>query len=85
MHYQKKTYVGIDFGTSTTVVSVIKKDKDGNLCSEALQIAQPDGRGGCSEQEIVNSVLAWIQPKKCRWSTSFWQNSLRIKIDTKTK
>lgn len=79
----KKTYVGIDFGTSTTVVSVIKKDKDGNLCSEALQIAQPDGRGGCSEQEIVNSVLAWIQPKNADGQLLFGKTAYELKSTLK--
>lgn len=79
----KKTYVGIDFGTSTTVVSVIKKDKDGNLCSEPLQIAQPDGRGGCSEQEIVNSVLAWIQPKNADGQLLFGKTAYELKSTLK--
>lgn len=79
----QKTYVGIDFGTSTTVVSVIKKDKDGNLCSEALQIAQPDGRGGCSEQEIVNSVLAWVQPKNADGQLLFGKTAYELKSTLK--
>lgn len=79
----QKTYVGIDFGTSTTVVSIIKKDKDGNLCSEALQIAQPDGRGGCSEQEIVNSVLAWVQPKNADGQLLFGKTAYELKSTLK--
>lgn len=79
----QKTYVGIDFGTSTTVVSVIKKDKDGNLCSEALQIAQPDGRGGYSEQEIVNSVLAWVQPKNADGQLLFGKTAYELKSTLK--
>lgn len=79
----QKTYIGIDFGTSTTVVSVIKKDKDGNLCSEALQIAQPDGRGGCSEQEIVNSVLAWVQPKNADGQLLFGKTAYELKSTLK--
>lgn len=79
----QKTYVGIDFGTSTTVVSVIKKDKDGNLCSKALQIAQPDGRGGCSEQEIVNSVLAWVQPKNADGQLLFGKTAYELKSTLK--
>ncbi len=79
----QKTYVGIDFGTSTTVVSVIKKDKDGNLCSEALQIAQPEGRGGYSEQEIVNSVLAWVQPKNADGQLLFGKTAYELKSTLK--
>lgn len=54
-----KTFIGIDFGTSTTVVSVISKRNGGNWSPQPLQIAQPMPGGGVDEDAIINSVLAW--------------------------
>ncbi len=55
----KKTYVGIDFGTSTTVVSVLAQDSRLSWCPVSLQIEQSLPDGGTEEDTIVSSVLAW--------------------------
>lgn len=54
-----RTFVGIDFGTSTTVVSIITVDENNVWHPETLQLKQPDLDGGTTEQDIVNSVLFW--------------------------
>lgn len=78
-----KTFVGIDFGTSTTVVSVIRQNKDGVLYSEPLQIAQPDSRGGFSEQEIVNTVLAWVKNSNSDGELIFGKTAYELKSTLK--
>ena len=40
-----KTYIGIDFGTSTTVVSMAWLDKNGEIRSQCLQLAQRGADG----------------------------------------
>ncbi|MGL5705860.1 MAG: Hsp70 family protein [Tannerellaceae bacterium] len=57
-----KTYVGIDFGTSTTVVSIASYDAiSGQIHTKSLSLAQilPDGAKHSSV--IVPSVIAWFQ------------------------
>lgn len=60
---KNKTYVGIDFGTSTTVVSIIAIGSDGIWHPETLQIKQPDGNNGFDEYNLVNSILVWKNNK----------------------
>jgi molecular chaperone DnaK (HSP70) len=55
----KKTYIGIDFGTSTTVVSVFILAPGGKAVSKTLDICQPDRYGGVLTHHLVNTVLAW--------------------------
>ncbi|MDR2443865.1 MAG: Hsp70 family protein [Deltaproteobacteria bacterium] len=55
----KKTYIGVDFGTSTTVVSAIIKDENGQITSKTLTLEQPTELGGITLHHLVNSVLAW--------------------------
>lgn len=57
----KNTYVGIDFGTSTTVVSIVTKDADQRIQSKTLELSQPDKYGGELSHRLVNSVLAWYK------------------------
>ena len=53
-----KTYVGIDFGTSTTVVSVASLDGD-KIDVEALSLRQLLVDGTIHTSEIVPTVIAW--------------------------
>ncbi len=59
----KKTYVGIDFGTSTSVVSVVLNERTGCLSTKTLNIEQPEEFGGTISHHLVNTVLAWHREK----------------------
>lgn len=53
-------FLGIDFGTSTTVVSlVIRDDSDQLVAVQPLTLSQPSLHGGVVRDEIVNTVLAY--------------------------
>ena len=55
-----KTYVGIDFGTSTTVVSIASYDEDNDLIHiNSLRLKQKLPDGTLYSSEIVPSVIAW--------------------------
>lgn len=58
LRLRAKTFVGVDFGTSTTVASVMRRDGS-SWKAEVLQIEQPQPEGGALEDVLVNSVLAW--------------------------
>ncbi len=73
----QSTYVGIDFGTSTTVVSFAKIDEQGKfLSTEVMPLKQPTIDGGFIEDHIVPSVLAWYN------DTLFWGKDAK-KLKTK--
>ena len=56
-----KTYVGIDFGTSTTVVSIASYDENSNLIhTESLRLKQKFPDGTIYSSEIIPSVIAWL-------------------------
>lgn len=55
----KKTYVGIDFGTSTSVVSVVLNERFSHMAARTLNIEQPEEFGGTISHHLVNTVLAW--------------------------
>lgn len=55
------TYVGIDFGTSTTVVSIASYDESNNLIhTNSLRMKQKLPDGTIYSSEIVPSVIAWV-------------------------
>jgi len=59
-----KTFVGIDFGTSTTVVSIAVLDETKNLTIKTVWIEQLDEDGLSKvSSEKVPSVLAWHNEK----------------------
>lgn len=56
-----KTFVGIDFGTSTTVVSVASYSEDNELIhTKALRLKQMLPDGAVHSSEIVPTVIAWL-------------------------
>lgn len=57
----KKTYVGIDFGTSTSVVSVFLNNSKNKSTAKTLSIEQPAEYGAKISHHLVNTVLAWHQ------------------------
>ena len=57
----KKTYVGIDFGTSTSVVSVVLNESLSQMAARTLNIEQPEEFGGTISHHLVNTVIAWHQ------------------------
>lgn len=54
-----KTFVGIDFGTSTTVVSVARYDENNKkIACESLQLLQKEPDGNFVEAELLPTVIA---------------------------
>lgn len=53
-----KTFVGIDFGTSTTVVSIASLNNDGQIRSTSLQLYQKGADGADIESELLPTVIA---------------------------
>lgn len=55
------TYVGIDFGTSTSVASIAAVGQDGTgLHTKAIEISQIDELGREIHSHLVDSCLAWF-------------------------
>ncbi len=53
-------YVGIDFGTATTVASlIIPTSDDSSFTVQPLRLAQPSAWGGELRNTLVNTVLSW--------------------------
>ena len=56
----RRTFVGIDFGTSTTVVSIARLDDGGRVPrAEPLPVPQFDEDGRRHDHHLVPSCLAW--------------------------
>lgn len=56
-----KTYIGIDFGTSTTVVSIASYDEyDHKIHTESFRLPQMLPDGTLYKSEIVPTVIAWL-------------------------
>ena len=57
-----KIYVGVDFGTATTVVSVVKPGGTKHTIEvEPLVLSQPSAHGGSIRDVLVNTVLSWYE------------------------
>ena len=57
-------FLGVDFGTSTTVVSLVTRDETGrSIAVRPLTLSQPSQHGGVVRDEIVNTVLAFRNEK----------------------
>lgn len=60
----RATFVGIDFGTSTTVVSVVTADAETNrLMAKPISITQLDRSGREIDDHLVPSCIAWTRDK----------------------
>lgn len=53
-----KTFIGIDFGTSTTVVSMAWLDEHNEIRTQSLQLAQRAADGAMIEAELLPTVIA---------------------------
>lgn len=60
-HSMERTYVGIDFGTSTTVVSIANKGEGDSITVETLKLPQLLEDGTRFESECIPSVIAYYQ------------------------
>ena len=61
---RRRTFVGIDFGTSTTVVSIASYDESKNVIhTNPLRLKQKLPDGAIYSSEIVPSVIAWLDKK----------------------
>jgi molecular chaperone DnaK (HSP70) len=57
--FAERTFVGIDFGTATTVASVIRLDPDSQgIVAEPLKLRQPLEHGNTIEDHLVPSCVA---------------------------
>ena len=66
-------YIGIDFGTSTTVISRATLE-EGKVNISEVPVRQPKELGGEITHYLINSVLAW-KNKKLIWG----QDAYRLK------
>ena len=56
------SYLGMDFGTSTTVVSAVQLGS-GKASIKSLSLEQPDEHGVSTRSELVNTVLAYVNKR----------------------
>ena len=54
----KNIFIGIDFGTSTTVVSQVTVNNY-KVYVNPVALSQPDEYGAMIRHHLINSVLAW--------------------------
>jgi len=55
-----ETYIGIDFGTSTTVASICSINQQGQITTRAIPFKQPLVDGRFQVHHLLPSVLAWV-------------------------
>jgi molecular chaperone DnaK len=55
-----KSFLGLDFGTSTSVVSLLCPGRDDKLSIAPLSLDQPQEHGGVTRHHLVNTVLAYV-------------------------
>lgn len=55
-----KSFLGLDFGTSTSVVSLLCPGRDEKLSIAPLSLDQPQEHGGMTRHHLVNTVLAYV-------------------------
>lgn len=80
-----KTFVGIDFGTSTTVVSIASFDGEHDrIKTKSLRLGQMLPDGTLYSSEIVTSVIAWVNDRifvgegasqlkyQLKWGKNIW-------------
>lgn len=72
---QNKTYIGMDFGTSTTVLSAVSL-REGVEQVDALIIEQPDQYGVTTRNHLVNTVIAYVNERLIFGREAFRQRSL---------
>jgi molecular chaperone DnaK len=70
-----RTYIGMDFGTSTTVVSAVSM-RDGTEQVNALVIEQPDEYGVVTRNHLVNTVIAYVGERLVFGREAYRQRSL---------
>lgn len=69
-----KIYIGVDFGTSTTVVSQVITSENSLATVKTLPLNQPDEYGATIRHHLINTVLAW-RNKSLLWG----QDAYRLK------
>ena len=57
------TYIGIDFGTSTTVVSIATKENENKIKTLPIKLTQTLQDGTRYQSEKLPSVIAWFNKK----------------------
>lgn len=62
-YIHKKTFIGIDFGTSTTVVGISKLE-DNKIVLKTIPIAQKDHLGTISKSPLVPSIISLVDGKR---------------------
>lgn len=71
---RNKTYIGMDFGTSTTVLSAVSL-RGGVEQVDALIIEQPDQYGVMTRNHLVNTVIAYVNERLVFGREAFRQRS----------
>lgn len=66
-----KTFLGIDFGTSTTVISRVGLDTGGLIEARPLILSQPGEHGDHLQHHLVNTVLANLDGKLIYGRTAY--------------